>query len=151
MLNSFRRIVVDHYVHALRLFREIDAGVIRLHASVQTGDFKNIPIWTAFITHQVRAQGWASFSQKTVLIFDIQQFVFTTEYNPQKTSSGALELAFTESSGTMPTLVHLVSLLTSSDARDFIRCLERISGMPRFHTPYYFPDAVRRWDHEMRG
>lgn len=39
-LTPRRRIVDDHYEHALRLFQEKDTGVIRLQASVQTGPLK---------------------------------------------------------------------------------------------------------------
>lgn len=39
-LTQRRRIVDDHYEHALRMFQEKDTGVIRLQASVQTGECK---------------------------------------------------------------------------------------------------------------
>lgn len=35
-----RIIVDDHYEHGLRLFQERDTGVIRLQASVQSGELK---------------------------------------------------------------------------------------------------------------
>ena len=131
MLNSFRRIVDVGYEHALRLFRENDTGVVRLQAAVQTGELKRMPVWTAFITHQIRVPGWASRDiQRVVLLADIQQYIFTTDYVPQKTSSGAFKLTFIISSGIVATLVHFVFLLTSSDARDFVECLKEIGGMP---------------------
>ena len=39
-LTLYRRIVDDHYEHGLRLFQETQTGVIRLQASVQTGEIK---------------------------------------------------------------------------------------------------------------
>lgn len=39
-LTPCRRIVDDHYEHALRLFQEKDTGVVRLQASAQTGALK---------------------------------------------------------------------------------------------------------------
>lgn len=36
----YRRILDDHYEHGLRMFRERETGVIRLQASVQTGEMK---------------------------------------------------------------------------------------------------------------
>ena len=130
MLNSFRRITDDGYEHALRLFREKDTGVVRLQAAVHSGELERTPVWTAFITHQMRFPGWASRDRlRGVLLADIQQFVFTTDYNPQKTSSGAFRLTFITPSGTMATLVHLVILLTSLDARDFMECLQEVVDM----------------------
>ena len=106
MLKSFRLIVDDGYEHALRLFHEEDTGVVRLQASVTTGALKRKPIWTAFITHQVYTPTWASrASSKIVVLADLQQFIFTADYDPQKTSTGKYELDFTSSSGTTPTQV----------------------------------------------
>lgn len=39
-LTPFRRIVDDHYEHALRLFQDKDTGAVRLQASAQTGALK---------------------------------------------------------------------------------------------------------------
>ena len=38
--TPYRRIVDDHYEHGLRMFQERETGVIRLQASVQTGEMK---------------------------------------------------------------------------------------------------------------
>lgn len=40
MLRLCRKIVDDHYEHALRLYRDRDSGGIRLQASVLRGDLK---------------------------------------------------------------------------------------------------------------
>lgn len=90
-------IVDDHYRHALRLFREKDTGVIRLQASVQRGALRRKPIWTAFITHQILSPTWMSRdSPRVVHIADLQRYIFTEEYNPQRTPEGAHELTFIE-------------------------------------------------------
>ena len=121
-LTQRRRIVDDHYEHALRMFQEKDTGVIRLQASVQTGeckrqvDHQNLfapitavlirsptrkPIWTAFITHQILSPTWMSRdSSRVVRLAELQRYVFTDEYNPQMTPEGAHELTFIESNGT---------------------------------------------------
>ena len=106
MLKLFRLIVDNGYEHALRLFREKDTGVVRLQASVQRGALKRKPIWTAFITHQIYTPTWASHASSTMVVLaDLQQFIFTTDFDPQKTSTGKYELDFTSSSGTTPTQV----------------------------------------------
>lgn len=58
------------------------------------------PIWTAFITHQILSPTWLSRdSPRVVHLADLQRYVFTEEYNPQKTPSGAHELTFISSAG----------------------------------------------------
>lgn len=108
MLKAFRRILDDFYEHTLRILREKDTSALRLQASVQTGAKKRTPVWTAFITHQLRAPAWASYGGPgAVVLADLQQFIFTTDYNPQRTSTGKAELAFIKTTGMTPCLVDL--------------------------------------------
>lgn len=101
MLKTFRRIVDDNYEHALRLFREEETGVIRLQASVLGGELERVPIWTAFITNQIHDPEWARHdSPSVILLAELQPFIFTTDYSPQKASTGEFKLAFVVSSGT---------------------------------------------------
>ena len=101
------RIVDDHFERALRLFREEDTGVVRLQASVLNGELERKPIWTAFITKQLRIPGWASRDGKRVVLpAELEQFVFTNDCSPQSISTGKFQLAFIISSGT--TLSNLV-------------------------------------------
>lgn len=59
------------------------------------------PIWTAFITHQILSPTWMSRdSPRVVHIADLQRYIFTEEYNPQRTPEGAHELTFIEPAGT---------------------------------------------------
>lgn len=105
------RIVDDHYEHALRLFKEKDTGVIRLQASVHTGSLKRKPIWTAFITHQILSPTWLSRdSPRVVHLADLQRYIFTEAYNPQKTPSGAHELTF----------------IGSADAAEFVKNIKEL-------------------------
>ena len=91
-----------------------------------TGELRRKPIWTAFITRQIHIPGWVSRdSKRVVLLADLERFIFTDEYSPQRTSTGESELTFILSSGT--TLVYLVVLgymLIGSDADDFIHNIE---------------------------
>ena len=120
-LTLDRRIVDDHYEHGLRLFQERDTGVIRLQASVQTGEvkrqvaselpdprsvivavliFNRKPVWTAFITHQITSSTWMSRdSRRVVHLAELNRHVFTDEYLPQRTHTGAHELTFIHTSG----------------------------------------------------
>ena len=117
MLMSIRRIVDDHYEHALRLFQESDTGVVRLQASVQSGALKRKPIWTAFITHQMLSPTWLSRdSPRVIHLADLQEYIFTEEYNPQRTSTGQFELTFIHTEGKAPILVLLIVYA------DFLRC-----------------------------
>lgn len=108
-LISFRHLVDDHYDHLLHLFRETETGVARLQASVRTREFGNVPIWTAFITNQIRDAAWARRDgPRVVLLADLQQFIFTTDYSPQKAPTGEIELTFSDSRGTVPVLVVVI-------------------------------------------
>ena len=129
-LTDFSRIFDHHAEHALRLFREKDTGVVRLQASVLTGEMKRRPIWTAFITRQIHMPKWASWdSKKVVILADLQQFVFTNYYSPQYTSTGEFLLTFISSSGTtLLNLVVLVSMLIRSDADDFMASIEDLKN-----------------------
>ena len=122
-LTLYRPIVDDHYEHGLRLFQERQTGVIRLQASVLTGEVKrqvisNLPdthsviagvlmsmkhrkpIWTAFITHQITSPRWMSHdSPRVVHLAELNRHVFTDEYVPQRTQTGAHELTFIQTRG----------------------------------------------------
>lgn len=87
----------DQYEHALRLFKDRDSGAVRLQASVRRGDLKRTPVWTAFITHQIASRDWMRrprSNPRAVYLAELQQFVFTNEYNPQLGPDGAHELRF---------------------------------------------------------
>ena len=122
-LTLYRRIVDDHYEHGLRLFQEPRTHVIRLQASVQTGEIKRQavsklpdphpviaavlicikhrkPIWTAFITHQITSSIWMSrVSPRVVHLAELNRHVFTDDYKPQRTHTGAHELTFIQTRG----------------------------------------------------
>ncbi|KAL8736964.1 MAG: hypothetical protein Q9181_002160 [Wetmoreana brouardii] len=92
------RIVDDNYEHALRVFRDRDCGGIRLQASVLSGELKRKPIWTAFITTHIESQRWMrKVNSKTIHLADLQQYIFSTEYNPQSGPAGQHELRFVSS------------------------------------------------------
>ena len=161
-LTIYRRIVDDHYEHGLRLFQEERTGVIRLQASVQTGEVKRQvlsdspgshtlliaaglisrktrkPIWTAFITHQIMSSIWMSrVSSRVVHLAELNRHVFTDEYIPQRTQTGAHELTFIHTRGmkllslTLPSFLRggiqgkrmdrmLIDSTMRADADDFV-------------------------------
>ena len=150
-LTLHRRIVDDHYEHGLRLFQERDTGVIRLQASVQTGevkrqvcleaaepalalcdcscaDIRRKPIWTAFITHQITSSIWMSRdSRRVVHLAELNRHVFTDEYLPQRTHTGAHELTFIHTSGMFFfILLFLPAYFGGREPRGLKRCINRV-------------------------
>ena len=92
----------------LQVFREQDTGVVRLQASETSMALDRIPVWTAFITHQMLSLTWASrVSPRAVLVADLQQYIFSSQYNPRKMSTG-FELKFVRPGGKVPILVGVV-------------------------------------------
>ena len=130
MLMYFSRIVDLLYTfeHALRLFREEETGVCRLQASVLKGNLERTPVWTAFVTTQIRTPGWASRNSKRVVLPDIEPFFFTNNYSASKTSKDKFELTFVDARGialVIPlVLVHL--LIRSSDALHFMNAIDEL-------------------------
>ena len=47
-----RQIFDDGFYHSLRVYEDIVTHRRRLHASVQDGELKNCPVWTAFRTYK---------------------------------------------------------------------------------------------------
>ncbi|KAL3477580.1 hypothetical protein BJX99DRAFT_269791 [Aspergillus californicus] len=90
-------IMDDDYVHALRVYRDRVTGAVRLQASVHKGEMKRSPIWTAFITDQIRSRDWyRRIDKKTVLLRDLRQTIFTlSDYTPARTTRGGYVLKFT--------------------------------------------------------
>ena len=95
-----------------------------------TGELKRKPIWTAFITKQIIMPEWVSQkSARVVLLAELEQFIFTNDYSPPKTSRDEFELTFIEARGIVPvTLVVLVRMLIASDAEKFIKSIEDLKN-----------------------
>ena len=114
-------IIDDNYQHALQIFKDIDSGGIRIQASALKGPLKRqvyynifsnlhylinykarMPVWTAFINHNITAKTWARLSEsRKVHIVDMQRYIFQfdEDYSPQLGPKGEHELYFIESSG----------------------------------------------------
>ncbi|KAL5339166.1 hypothetical protein BJX70DRAFT_364560 [Aspergillus crustosus] len=90
-------IMDDGFQHALRVYRDKITGAIRLQASVHKGEMKRSPVWTAFITDQIRTRGWIRLVEsKVVLLRDLREVTFMfPDYNPPKTTRGEHLLKFT--------------------------------------------------------
>ncbi|KAL4882855.1 hypothetical protein BJY04DRAFT_186190 [Aspergillus karnatakaensis] len=89
-------IMDDGFQHALRVYRDKVTGAIRLQASVHKGEMKRAPIWTAFITDQIRTRGWVRHDgDKIVWLRELRETVFMfPDYNPPKTKRGEHQLEF---------------------------------------------------------
>ena len=75
-------IIDDGYEHVLRIYKDAETGVVRLQASVPSGEMQNTPVWTAFITHVLHSASWKRRSGRTVNLADIEHIVFNSKYNP---------------------------------------------------------------------
>ena len=127
MLIVIRGILDDHYEHALRLFQDEDTGVVRLQASVHTGKLERKPIWTAFITHQILSSTWLEREGPRVFhLADLQQYIFSADYRPPKTSSGQFVLTFMASAGKHRSLLASLLVLILSDASEFTHVLGKL-------------------------
>ena len=85
---------------------------------------KRKPIWTAFITHRIRLLYG---TKSTVLLADVQQYIFTSDYNSQTSPTGRLELNFWDSEGTAPCLLSLKYMLIESDAEEFVEAVRKLA------------------------
>ncbi|KAA6407887.1 MAG: hypothetical protein FRX48_08238 [Lasallia pustulata] len=107
------RILDDHYVHALRIYRDRDSHAIRLEASVHTGELRRTPVWTAFITYQVRSLLWMQrMGSRKIQLADLNRYIFTDQYAPAVGPNGQPELVFRE----------------ARDADDFWRTIVRLAS-----------------------
>ncbi|KAI9374685.1 hypothetical protein BJX61DRAFT_274704 [Aspergillus egyptiacus] len=109
-------IVDDGFLHALRVYRDRATGSIRLQASIHKGEKKRTPVWTAFITDQIRSKskGWVRLVEpKVVLLRELRQTIFTfPEYTPPKTQRGGHVLHFmnrTDAEGFVDTMFELAA------------------------------------------
>ena len=90
------KIVDDHYLHALRVFRDRNSQAIRLQASAMTGELARTPVWTAFITHHILSRSWlVRAGPKLIYLRDLRRYIFSSEYTPQTTARGEHVLSFT--------------------------------------------------------
>ncbi|KKK18867.1 hypothetical protein ARAM_002740 [Aspergillus rambellii] len=108
-------IVDDNYLHALRVYRDNVTGAVRLQASVHKGEMKRAPVWTAFISENVKIRGWyRRVESKVILLSELRQIIFTfSEYTPPRTKKGGYLLKFTsraDADGFIETMAELASL-----------------------------------------
>ncbi len=60
----------------------------------------SMPVWTAFVTHQIFSPTWMILaSPNKVHLMDLQKFIFTDDYSYNKAPDGEHELHFVESNG----------------------------------------------------
>ncbi|KAF4978101.1 hypothetical protein FZEAL_5491 [Fusarium zealandicum] len=92
------RIVDDGFMHSLIVYEDLMTKGIRLHAAIWDGDFRQCPVWTAFVTHQSASTKWIKrISKKRVRLADVQLYVFCQDYrqqNQRRGSAGAFEICF---------------------------------------------------------
>ncbi|KAI9682490.1 MAG: hypothetical protein M1829_000282 [Trizodia sp. TS-e1964] len=86
----------DGYLHALRIFQDIDSGGFRLQASVMSGSMGRAPVWTAFITQYIGSQNWMTRVRgRCIQLKDLHPYIFTSsDYKPTRGKRGEYELWF---------------------------------------------------------
>ncbi|KAJ6096205.1 hypothetical protein N7486_006951 [Penicillium sp. IBT 16267x] len=108
------QIVDDDYPHALRVYQDSVSGAVRLQASVHKGTMDRTPVWTSFVTHQLKRRGWLKrLDSRTVVVRDLKLTILMSaeDYNPPTTSRGE----------------HLLKFTTRSDADSFLDTMEEIA------------------------
>ncbi|KAJ5950875.1 uncharacterized protein N7479_009288 [Penicillium vulpinum] len=106
-------IVDDEYVHALRVYKDLVTGAVRLQASVHRGEMNHTPVWTAFVTHNLQKHSWLrQYDSRTVVVRDIKPITFISmdDYTPPQTSQGH----------------HVLKFESSSDARMFLDIMDEM-------------------------
>ncbi|KAK8097715.1 uncharacterized protein PG998_013201 [Apiospora kogelbergensis] len=96
----------DGFYHSLRVYEDIVTHRRRLHASVQDGELKNCPVWTAFLPVKMGPlKSWLLLKRPHVIaIRDISPYIFCQNYHPNTTDPRQskfqqLELEFTHAQG----------------------------------------------------
>lgn len=149
MLILSSQIVDDDYPHALRVYQDRVSGAVRLQASVHKGimdrsvralviiwpsltDFNSTPVWTAFVTHQLKRRSWLKpLDSRTVAVRDLKLTILMSaeDYNPPTTNNGEHILKFTSRSGAYaPHILVFVALIKAYlDADGFLETMKDIA------------------------
>lgn len=92
----------DRYLHAFRVFRDRNTGVVRFEATARRGPMQKTPIWTAFVTEYVGAKGWMRrVGPRIVSLSALHPYVFCDNYSPPRGRDGHFELRFKLRSGAL--------------------------------------------------
>ncbi|KAF1932911.1 uncharacterized protein M421DRAFT_54036 [Didymella exigua CBS 183.55] len=101
----------SHFLHHLRVYHDMDSGVVRFEATPRRGPLKDVPIWTAFVTHFVGDRSWMKKVGSTTVVFrQLHPYVFCEGYKVPKALNGRHQLNFS----------------SSQDARDLIDIFHQI-------------------------
>lgn len=99
-LTAVSEITDNRYLHAFRVFRDVDSGCVRFEATARRGPLKTIPIWTAFVTQYIGRTSWMKrVGSATIQFGEIRPYVFCDGYRLPRGSSGKYQLTFTTSEG----------------------------------------------------
>ncbi|KAI9791765.1 MAG: hypothetical protein M1816_003575 [Peltula sp. TS41687] len=102
MLGEFK-IHDDDFLHSLRIFKDRDSGGVRLEAAVYSGELKDTPVWTAFITERIGDRtGIRRTNQRIIQFPGLHPYVFSPDYSvsqpqQQQRSQAPFELHFAKS------------------------------------------------------
>lgn len=84
----------DGYEHIFKILKDEETGVVRLQASIASGEMQNTPVWTAFITHILCSRTWKRKAGRKVYLADLQLMIFTASYSAAVDPANGLILHF---------------------------------------------------------
>nr|POE78680.1 hypothetical protein CFP56_62931 [Quercus suber] len=96
------RILSGSLQHALRVFKDPGSGVVRIEACPCRGPMKNVPLWTAFVTHYKNDPDHVALETRHVVSFAAlrpKPYLFLPWYEPPRNENGQYVLEFISSSG----------------------------------------------------
>ncbi|KAJ5561763.1 hypothetical protein N7535_003776 [Penicillium sp. DV-2018c] len=104
----------DGYTHGLRVYEDLTTNAFRLQSSVLYDDKRHTPVWTAFITHNLRKPNWFERADdRTIILRDIWPVVFMSadDFIFPQTRDGD----------------HVLRFELTGDAHGFMKLLKRLS------------------------
>ncbi|KAH7026671.1 uncharacterized protein B0I36DRAFT_161075 [Microdochium trichocladiopsis] len=80
------QILEGNFHHCLTVLRDCETRGLRLHVSVWDGEFKDWPVWTAFVSPSPSGTWVGRKSRKRVLVRNIEPYVFSDIYQRARTA-----------------------------------------------------------------
>nr|POE94249.1 hypothetical protein CFP56_16489 [Quercus suber] len=96
------RVLSDSLQHAIRVFKDRGSGVVRIEACARRGPMKDVPIWTAFVTHYKDDPDHVMLETRRVVSFAAlrpKPYIFLHRYELPRNERGDYVLEFTTSDG----------------------------------------------------
>lgn len=94
---------------------------MRIEVTARRGPMSNVPIWTAFISENIKSRHWIQkSSSRDVRFTELQPYVFCDNYLPTRDARGRFEIKFTSRAGKAPIHFYPEKLLTGFSRRRWL-------------------------------